>query len=138
MDFDFPAPYDREVPRRIGEARSQLSPEGVAVLEGIIAETEDLEDVIAAMESLRSSDRHVLVGLSRFFAEAYDARMRESEGWADLQRHLAGLIVRAREPEPSLRAGATLGEAIVVLKRHGEPLGISDEVLEIAIEMPEE
>jgi hypothetical protein len=25
-----------------------------------------------------------------------------------------------------------------VLKRHGEPLGISDEVLEIAIEMPEE
>jgi len=31
-----------------------------------------------------------------------------------------------------------LGEAIVVLKRHGEPLGISDEVLEIAIDMPEE
>jgi len=26
----------------------------------------------------------------------------------------------------------------VVLKRHDEPLGISDEVLEIAIEMPEE
>jgi hypothetical protein len=26
----------------------------------------------------------------------------------------------------------------VVLRRHGEPLGISDEVLEIAIEMPEE
>jgi hypothetical protein len=26
----------------------------------------------------------------------------------------------------------------VVLKRHGEPLGISDEVLEIAVEMPEE
>jgi hypothetical protein len=138
MDFDFPAPYDEEVPRRIGEVRHQLSPEGVAVLEGIIAESGSLEDVIVAMESLPSSDRHVLVGLSRFFAEAYDARMRESEGWADLQRHLAGLIVRARELEPSLRAGATLGEAIVVLKRHGEPLGISNEVLEIAIEMPEE
>jgi hypothetical protein len=26
----------------------------------------------------------------------------------------------------------------VVLKRHGDPLGISDEVLEIAVEMPEE
>jgi hypothetical protein len=26
----------------------------------------------------------------------------------------------------------------VVLKRHAEPLGISDEVLEIAMEMPEE
>jgi hypothetical protein len=138
MDFDFPPPYDEEVPRRIGGARSQLSPEGVAVLEGIIAESGSLEEVIVAMESLPSSDRSVLVSLSRFFAEAYDARIRKSEGWADLQRHLAALIVRARELEPSLRAGASLGEAIVVLKRHGEPLGISNEVLEIVIEMPEE
>ena len=138
MDFDFPAPYDLEVPRRIGEARRQLSPEGVAVLEGIIAETESLEDVILAMESLPSSDRRVLVGVSRFFAEAYDARMRGGAGWAGLQLHLAALILRARELDPSLRADATLREAIVVLKRHGEPLGISDEVLEIAIEMPEE
>ena len=138
MDFDFPAPYDEEVPRRIGEARHQLSPEGVVVLEGIIDESGSLEDVIVAMESLPASDRHVLVGLSRFFAEAYDARMRESEGWAGLQRHLAALIVRARELDPSLRSGATLGEALVILKRHGDPLGISDEVLEIAIEMAEE
>jgi len=137
MDFDFSAPYDHEVPRRISEARRQLSPEGIVVLEGIIAETGSLEEVIVAMESLPSSDRRVLVGLSRFFAEAYDARIRESQGWAALQRHLAALILRARELDPSLRAGATLGEAIVVLKRHGEPLGISDEVLEIAIEMPE-
>jgi hypothetical protein len=138
MDFEFPAPYDQEVPHRIGEARRQLSPEGVAVLEGIIAETGDLEDLIAAMESLPASDRRVLVNLSRLFAEAYDARMRESQGWADLRRHLAALIVRARELDPTLRAGSTLGDAIVVLKRHGEPLGISDEVLEIAVEMPEE
>ncbi len=138
MDFDFPPPYDEEVPRRIGEARRQLSPEGVAVLEGIMAESGSLEEVIVAIQSLPVSDQRVLVGLSRFFAEAYDARIRESRGWAHLQRHLAALIVRARELDPSLRAGATLGEAIVVLKRHGEPLGISDEVLEIAIEMPEE
>jgi hypothetical protein len=103
MDFDFPAPYDEAVPRRIGEVRHQLSPEGVAVLEGIIAECGSLEDVIVAMESLPSSDRHVLVGLSRFFAEAYDARMRESEGWAGLQRLLAALILRARELERGYR-----------------------------------
>ena len=138
MDFDFPPPYDSEVPRRIDEARRQLSPEGVTVLEGIIAETGSLEDVIVAMESLPASDRRVLVSVSKFFAEAYDARIRESEGWAGLQRHLAALIVRSRELDPSLRAGATLGEAIVVLKRHGEPLGISDEVLEVVFEMPEE
>src|SRR5919107_1388372 len=136
MDLDFPPPYDHEVPRRIGKARRQLSPEGVVVLEGIIDETGSLEDIILAMESLPSSDRRVLVDVSRFFAEAYDARMRESEGWADLQRHLAALIVRARELEPSLRVGASLSEAILVLKRHDEPLGISDEVLETAIEMP--
>jgi hypothetical protein len=92
MDFDFPAPYDEEVPRRIGEVRHQLSAEGVAVLEGIIDETGSLEDIIVAMESLPSSDRHVLVGLSRFFAEAYDARMRESAGWADLQRRRSSLL----------------------------------------------
>src|SRR5215217_1140859 len=138
MDFDFPPPYNHEVPRRIGEARRQLSPEGVAVLEGIIAETGSLEEVIVAMESLPVSDRRVLVELSRFFAEAYEARIKESQGWADLQRHLAALILRARELEPSLRAASSLGEALVVLKRHGEPLGISDEVLEIAVEMPEE
>src|SRR5215204_4924326 len=74
MDFDFPAPYDHEVPRRVGAARRQLSPEGVAVLEGIIAETGSLEDLIVAMESLPASDRRVLVDVSRFFAEAYDAR----------------------------------------------------------------
>jgi hypothetical protein len=90
------------------------------------------------MESLPASDRRVLVGVSRFFAEAYDARMRESPGWADLHRHLAALILRARELDPSLRAGATLGEAIVVLKRHGEPLGISEEVLEMIVDVPEE
>jgi hypothetical protein len=138
MDFDFPPPYDSEVPRHIDEARRQLSPEGVTVLGGIIAETGSLEDVIFAMESLPASDRRVLVSVSKFFAEAYDARIRESEGWAGLQRHLAALILRARELDPTLRAGATLGEAIVVLKRHGEPLGISDEVLEVVFEMPEE
>ncbi len=138
MDFDFPPPYDQAVPRRIGEARRQLSPEGVVVLEGIIAETGSLEDLIVAMESLPASDRRVLVDVSTFFAEAYDARIRQSQGWAGLQHHLAGLILRARELAPSLRAGATLGEALVILRRHGEPLGISDEVLEIAIEMPEE
>ncbi len=138
MDFDFPAPYDHEVPRRIGEARRHLSPEGVAVLEGIIAETGSLEDVIVAMESLPASDRRVLVDVSRFFAEAYDARIRESQGWTDLHRQLAGLIVRARELDPSLGEGTTLEDAIPVLKRYGEPVGVSDEVLEMIVEVPEE
>ena len=55
MDFDFPEPYDLEVPRRIGEARQALSPEGEEVLERLLAAvagpepTEAPEDFIASM-----------------------------------------------------------------------------------------
>ncbi len=34
MDFDFPAPYDHEVPRRIGEARRQRRQRGEHVEDG--------------------------------------------------------------------------------------------------------
>jgi hypothetical protein len=37
MNFDFPEPYDLEVPRRIGEARKELTPAGEEVLERLLA-----------------------------------------------------------------------------------------------------
>ena len=40
--------------------------------------------------------------------------------------------------EPSLRDNATVAEDVAVLRRHGEPLGVSDEVLEMIEEVPEE
>src|SRR5687767_15237442 len=107
MDFDFPAPYDHEVPRRIGEARRQLSPEGVVVLEGIIAESGSLEDVIVAMESLPASDRRVLVDVSRFFAKVYVSGRGGGGGWGALQRHLPGLSFGCGDLDPPLGAGAT-------------------------------
>src|SRR5215212_7202406 len=83
MDFDFPPPYDHEVPRRIGEARRQLSPEGVAVLEGIIAESGSLEDVIVAMESLPASDWHVLEA-ARIGRRLLERRARDARSFGEL------------------------------------------------------
>jgi hypothetical protein len=38
MDYSyFPPPYDEELPRRIAEARENLSPEGVEVLDDMLA-----------------------------------------------------------------------------------------------------
>jgi hypothetical protein len=51
---------------------------------------------------------------------------------------MARLIERARELDPSLGENATTGEAVAVLRQHGVPLGISDEVLEVIIWVPRE
>ena len=70
--------------------------------------------------------------------EAYRRNgVREYIVWRVQDRAIDWFVLRGGAYEP-LAPGATLGEALVILKRHAEPLGISDEVLEIAIEMPEE
>ena len=52
---------------------------------------------------------------------------------------MLSIIRRARELDPAFKArgdGVSTGEAAEVLRRQGEPLGISDEVLETIIEVP--
>jgi hypothetical protein len=138
MDFDFPEPYDRKVPRRIGEARRQLSLEGKEVLERILAQEGKPEDVVRAIEPLAASEQRMLFGINNLLREAYQASANVHQGWADLHFQMARLIERARALEPSLGEDATTGEAVAVLRRHGEPLGISDEVLEMIVWVPYE
>jgi hypothetical protein len=138
MDFDFPEPYDVEVPRRIGEAREELSLAGVEVLERILAAEGSPLDVGLGLVTLPVSDRRVLMSVLELLIVAGKASASEHQGWADLHRHMVRLHERARELDLSLGDDATTGEAVAVLRRHGEPLGISDEVLEMAVEMPEE
>ena len=76
--------------------------------------------------------------LNDFLVDAHEALARELQGETDLYRQLARLVDRARELDPSLRDDVTMGEAVEVLRRHGEPLGISDEVLEMIIWVPRE
>ena len=138
MDFDFPEPYDQEVPRRIGEARQELSPEGLEVLERLLAQDGRPEDVVGAMEPLKASDQSVLLGINKLLGEAYEASKQENQGWEDLHHQIGRIIERAQELEPSLGDDATVGEAVAVLRRRGETVGVSDEVLEMVIEVPEE
>jgi hypothetical protein len=147
MDFDFPEPYDLEVPRRIGEARQQLSPEGEAVLERLIAilaqePTESPEVFIAnALLPLPRPEQVVLLRLNNLLLEAYRASEEEHRGYLDLGNQMLSIIRRARELDPAFKArgnDVTTGEAVEVLRRHGEPLGISDEVLEMKVWVPRE
>jgi hypothetical protein len=138
MDFGFPEPYDLEVPRRIGEARQQLSPEGEEVLERIITATGSPEDVYGAIKALPQREIDILLAVNNFLVEANEAQARALRGWGDLHLQMVRLIERAQELEPSLGDDATTREAVEVLRRHGEPLGISDEVLEMIIWVPRE
>jgi hypothetical protein len=148
MDFDFPEPYDLEVPRRIGEARQQLSPEGEEVLERMIADisspepTETPEEfVVNALLPLPRPDQAVLLRLNNLLIEANKALASEHQGWADFHKQMLSIFRRARELDPEFAARGdevTTGEAVEVLRRHGEPLGISDEVLEMIIWVPRE
>jgi hypothetical protein len=65
------------VPRRIGEARQQLSPEGEEVLERILMQQDDLDDIAAAMERLPAPEVSVLAGIVGLLSEAYEASAQE-------------------------------------------------------------
>jgi hypothetical protein len=141
MNFDFPEPYDLEVPRRIREARQQVSQEGEEVLERILAQEGSPEDVVRALEPLPTSDQRTLLDINNLLGEAYRATAEAHQGWANLHGQLARLIERAQALDPTFAAlgdKATTGEAVAVLRRHGEPLGVSDEVLEMIVEVPED
>ena len=82
--MDFPEPYDLEVPRRIGEARQQLSPEGEAALESLIAilaqePTQSPEAFIAnALLPLPRPEQVVLLRLISLLLEASIGQVKRS------------------------------------------------------------
>ena len=84
MDFDFPEPYDLGVTRRIGEARRQLSPEGEAALESLIAilaqePTQSPEAFIAnALLPLPRPEQVVLLRLISLLLEASIGQVKRS------------------------------------------------------------
>ena len=100
--------------------------------------TETPESIAAAMAPLPPSEQRVLHSLNDLLIEAHETLASELQGEADLYRQMARLIERARALDPSLEENATTGEAVAVLRQHGEPLGISDEVLEMIIWVPRE
>ncbi|MDP8951321.1 MAG: hypothetical protein M3N18_03610 [Actinomycetota bacterium] len=143
MNFDFPAPYDERIPRVVGRLRAELSPEGVDLLARMIEKEEDPEVLGEELGRLGDHDGALLLRFNELLAEAYDARIREDQGGLDLHRQTMTLFDRAAALEPKFAARvradeATVGEAVTILRRHGAPVGVSDEVLDMLVEVPPE
>ena len=147
IDWDhFPEPYNQELPFYIGKAFQRLSPEGVEVLNEVMVlthkvatgrdlpEAGDPADIGTRLGGLPEEDSTVVLKIAELMGAAFTASAEKQRGERDLFRQGQRIVDRARELDPTL--DMPLGEAVAALKRHGEPAGISDEVLEMEMEVP--
>lgn len=88
--------------------------------------------------ALPPSEQEALVRVLRASAEVNAAQAEENEGIAALMHQAVGVILRAQELEPGLGDNPALEDAIAVLKRHGEPSGLSPELSDMVVEVPTE
>jgi hypothetical protein len=139
---EFPAPFDAELPYHLHKGRGRLTMTGNALLDYTLERDPAAQDPNSwfwrAMKELPEWDQTFIVAFNRRLAEAYDAKIERDEGVTNLLRDVGRIYARAKELDPSLAAEGesfTLGEAVEVLKRHGEPLGVSEEVLEMEFDM---
>jgi hypothetical protein len=59
----------------------------------------------------------------------------ETQGRLALTEHVRRIYERARQFDHSVTEEATVQRVVEVLRAHGQPAGISDEVLELLAEM---
>jgi hypothetical protein len=100
----------------------------------------DLEDhkdeVVAIIEPLYPSAREELTHVRELKARFLKANAEEHQGMASLHKQMMGLFYKAWELDPSLPKDATTSDAIEVLKRCGVRPGVSEELLEMEMEVP--
>ncbi len=98
-----------------------------------------MEQAMDRMERLPEEDRALLQQIARLKARAYEQRGEEYMGEARYFEEIAGLIDRALELERAAGRdpgeGMTLGEALEVLKAHGE--AVPDLGTERVVEVPQ-
>jgi hypothetical protein len=144
--WEFPPPYDESVPYYIGRARKELSASGAKVLDWILEHTEAgleymqacKDEFVKMFSPLPQRDKDMCLAIVKHIEEAFAAMTEEAKAMKGLCTTVVAVFVRAEELDPSLPEDATLGDAIQVLERHGETAGISQEVLEMAVEIPPE
>jgi hypothetical protein len=146
----FPEPYNKELPLYFGKALEQFSSdEGLELLNLLLENARrqttrqpvqgvDEEKAMALMEGLSDWEFQAFVALNRHLMKAMKAVMEQVHGEMALLREIDRLYERAQELDPTMPKDATLGEAVEVLRRHGEPLRISEEVLEMVLVIPPE
>jgi hypothetical protein len=92
----------------------------------------------ALMASLSDEDRGLVIERLEERVRLQGEALARAEGEKALWEQLEALIGRARDLDPAFAArgdDVTVGEAVAVLRQHGEPLGVSDEVLEMPLPM---
>jgi hypothetical protein len=94
------------------------------------------EEITDGFDELPAEQKQRLLFAITEVQKAHERRMREHEAQADLAEKLIEAFERARELDPSLTRDATTTDVIAVLKAHGEPLPISEDELNVMIEVP--
>jgi hypothetical protein len=153
IDWDYyPKPYSDELPHYIEKAYQRLSPEGAQVLDELVQvaahTTGDAEEgpswdgeggeeaLVERLEALPEWDSQAIVALSKRLGEALEAHEARTQGELGLLRDAGRVVRRARVLDPNFPEDAAIGQAVEVLRAHGEAPGFSDEVLEIPLEVP--
>ena len=98
----------------------------------------DMAALTALMASLSDEDRGLVIERLEERVRLQGEALARAEGEKALWEQLEALIGRARDLDPAFAArgdDVTVGEAVAVLRQHGESLGVSDEVLEMPLPM---
>jgi hypothetical protein len=138
--WDFPPPYDHSVPFYVSKCWEEVSdPTAIELLAAKI-EGEDScskEEALRLIESVENDrDKQIIVAISGHIRETYQARLEENVAAKNLMLETMGICERALELEPELgEDDLTLRDAVAVLRRHGETLGISEEVMDMTVEL---
>jgi len=157
----FPEPYNRELPFYIDKAFQRLSPGGVEMLNEMVEAHAEIpvlnpdaptgaayvakrdqrreawgsDAFVERMRALPEWDFKAITALIKHFQDAFQAAIEHSQSWQGLMRRALAVVDRAAELTGRDPETITTGEAVEILKRHGEPLGFSEEVLEMEIEI---
>jgi hypothetical protein len=157
----FPEPYNRELPFYIDKAFQRLSPGGVEILNEVVEVHADMSSLnpdapsdevrkakserrrerwssdafFERMQALPEWDQSAIFALADHFKKATEALIEHNESWQGLMRQALVVMEKAAELTGRDLETMTTGEAVEILKRHGEPLGFSEEVLEMEVEI---
>lgn len=93
----------------------------------------DLSDEI---EALDIDDRKAIERFNVRVVELHKEAWAYHEGMLGFVRQVQRVVERAQAVEPGMGPNPTIEQAVAVLKRHGEPLGISEEALETTVAIP--
>jgi hypothetical protein len=146
----FPEPFSQELPFYVEKAYERLSPEGVELLDEVLdlnaPATHGKKRTKAVDEAyfeerfsvLPEWDFTAIVAIIRRLRDAFGAALDQAVGERDLLKQGYSVFARAQELDPEFAArgdAVTMEEAIAVLEAHGVRPGISDEVLEMTVEV---